>query len=382
VEEADGGRAALELLEKSVEEGLRYDFILLDMHMPEMDGAQLARTIKADGRHSTPMVMLTSAADENRALLQDVGIRACLSKPIRQSSLLETLTAVVEGRAAVEGGSGAQAKSSRRPLTAGRAKLFAAEDNEANQEVLSGIADHLGYDITIVSNGRQAVEALEKDHPYAVALMDCQMPELDGYEATRMIRAAEARRSARRVPIIAVTAHALAGEREKVLDFGMDDYMVKPIEIEILRRKLELWVGSRPSPSEDGTPSERAEPTERLGEEPLVDERIVGQLRTLVSPKRPRFLRDLLDKYTRDARRYLADIETAIDAGDSSTLREKAHALKSSSRTLGVVQVSSLCEELECIGKSSAVEGARPLFAHLSAAFERSLPAVERAIGS
>ena len=121
--------------------------------------------------------------------------------------------------------------------------MLAAEDNEANQQVLQGLADHFGFRLTLVSNGREAVEAVESDESFQVVLMDCQMPVMDGYRATGAIRELETRLGRPRIPIIATTAHALAGEREKVLEAGMDDYLHKPIDFAALRDKIEQWSG-------------------------------------------------------------------------------------------------------------------------------------------
>ena len=249
-DEAEDGRRALELIEQKTASGADYDFILLDMHMPEMDGTELARTIRRDVDTAAPMVLLTSAADQDRQALESVGIRAFLPKPLRQSLLLETLTALSSqpdpttfAPARLVGAPEVELKGAS--TSGGRGRLLAAEDNEANQQVLAGVADYLGYELAVVGTGRAAVEALAVDRTFGAVLMDCQMPEMDGYQATRAIRERETREGWPRIPIIAVTAHALVGERQKVHEAGMDDYLTKPVSVEQLRKKLERWMSSR-----------------------------------------------------------------------------------------------------------------------------------------
>jgi two-component system, sensor histidine kinase and response regulator len=396
VDQAESAKVALEVLRRGAAENLRYDLILLDMHMPAMDGAELARRISSDDRIVAPMLLLSSAADEDRAELERLGIQACLSKPFRQSHLLETMTDVVGGFCgpsapasrseqspqAAKAGDGKISSKSR--LRMKQLRILAAEDNEANQEVLLGIADYLGCSITVVSNGRAAVDALQGDSVFDLVLMDCQMPELDGYEATRLIRSREARTGRPRVPIMALTAHALRGEREKVLAAGMDDYMTKPIDIETLHRKLNRWsrsihadrVAVEAPRSANGTPDADADADAAVlprpsfeGEASLwLDAVTIAQLKMLRSAKRPNFFGNLVERYSVDADKYLATLVSALDGNDSEQLAERAHALKSSSRSIGARQVSEICEELEALGRAGTCLGGRPLISELEQA--------------
>ena len=387
VDQAEGADAALSVLRRAAVENLRYDLILLDFHMPAVDGTELAREISRDDRIVAPIVLLTSVVDEDRAVLERLGIHACLHKPFRQSHLLETLSDVVLRAAA----SSAKTRSLELP-TADRAglldprsslpappakraaRVLAAEDNAANQEVLQGIADFLGCSITIVGNGRAALEAIEADPGFDVVLMDCQMPELDGYEATRRIREIEARSGGPRLPIIAVTAHALRGEREKVLASGMDDYLTKPIDIETLRRKLDRWLRSLPETNGQSTRPEAIRTTREL-----IDGAIVTQLRELRSEKRPNFFGNLVERYATDAGGYVAAVKRAIDGADGHQLKEQAHALKSSSRSIGALMVSDVCEKLEAFGRSDEFAGAAALVVDLERVLADTIPALRQA---
>jgi signal transduction histidine kinase/CheY-like chemotaxis protein len=387
VDQAEGAEAALTVLRRAASENLRYDLILLDVHMPAIDGAELAREISRDDRIVAPMVLLTSVVDEDRAVLERLGIHACLHKPFRQSHLLETLTDVILRGAAtsnktrslelpvVERGIARDPRSSRPPVAVNRMpRVLAAEDNAANQEVLQGIADFLGCSITIVGNGRAALEAINADPGFDVVLMDCQMPELDGYEATRAIRELEARSERVRLPIIAVTAHALRGEREKVLAAGMDDYLTKPIDIETLRRKLDRWLRSLP---ESNGHSSRPEAIRATRE--LIDAQTVTQLKQLRSEKRPNFFVNLVERYATDAGGYVAAVKQAIDGADGHQLKEQAHALKSSSRSIGALQVSEVCEKLEALGRSDEFGGAAALVVDLERVMADTIPALRQA---
>jgi two-component system, sensor histidine kinase and response regulator len=386
VDQADGAEVALNVLRRAAAENLRYDLILLDMHMPAMDGAQLAREISRDDRIVAPMVLLTSVVDEDRAVLERLGIQACLQKPFRQSHLLETLSDVLARLAASSGnaqieslpsihGPVRDAISSKPPVAAKRAaRVLAAEDNAANQEVLQGIADFLGCSITIVGNGRAAVEAIDADPGFDVVLMDCQMPELDGYEATRRIRELEETTGRARVPIIAVTAHALRGEREKVLAAGMDDYLTKPIDIETLRRKMDRWFRSVPETNGGSTRPEAMRPVRDL-----IDADTVTQLKQLKSEKRPNFFGNLVERYAADAHGYVSAVKQALEGADGRELKEQAHALKSSSRSIGARQVSDLCEKLEALGRTDTFEGGATLVINLERAMAETIPALRRA---
>ncbi|HVU01684.1 MAG TPA: response regulator [Polyangiaceae bacterium] len=372
-DQADGADAALARIEEALEHRLPYDLLLLDMHMPHRDGMDLARAIVKDARVEAPMVLLTSAIDHDGDALREAGIRAWLPKPLRQSSLLETLTSVLSV--------GQEACPEDNPGDAGRAeqalparlegvRVLAAEDNEANQQVLAGVAEYFGFHVTIVGNGRDALDAVQRNGDFDVVLMDCQMPVMDGYRATHAIREWEGRLGRPRVPIIAVTAHALAGERDKVLDAGMDDYITKPIDFRALARKIaELGArGAPPAGPASAAPGPRGvgEPTRQSAPATgVLDLAVVEQLRELASPARPTFFVDLVEKFSADARGTVGRLEDAIRRGDARAVRELAHFLKGGSRSLGAARVGALSEELELLGKTGHTAGARELLSRI-----------------
>jgi len=252
-QEADSGIHALELLRSAAAKGAPYDFAVLDLMMPGMDGFEVARTIKSDpslaGIH---LVMLTSFGERGHgATARDAGVAAYLTKPVRQSQLFDCLANVISAAAATPKRQVTSPQASPNLLTKHTLKeakvssnklILLAEDNIVNQKVAIRQLQKLGYRCDAVANGREAIEALERIQ-YDLVLMDCQMPEMDGYEATAEIRRREAG-SPRRTIIIAMTAHALTGDREKCITAGMDDYLSKPVKVDELAERLERWAAS------------------------------------------------------------------------------------------------------------------------------------------
>ncbi|MCM3870858.1 MAG: response regulator [Pyrinomonadaceae bacterium] len=246
---ADSGRQALELLKASVVQGTPYDLAILDLMMPEMDGYELARLIKADPLTAgVRLVLLTSAGVREDTKAQQAGIAASVNKPVRQSQLFNCLTVVINSLAgkAEDSPKVVPAKPAGKGTLPEKRKASAklillAEDNIVNQKVVVRQLRNLGYFADVVGNGREVLEALSRI-PYDLVLMDCQMPIMDGYEATAEIRHREG--ANRHTPIVAITAHALAGDREKSIAAGMDDHVSKPVRSDELARVLGLFLES------------------------------------------------------------------------------------------------------------------------------------------
>jgi two-component system, sensor histidine kinase and response regulator len=247
--EAESGPQGLKLLKASAARGTPYDLALLDLMMPEMDGYELAGLIKSDplttGMH---LVLLTSAATRGEGRAARSGLAASLTKPVRQSQLFDCLISVITATPPVAD-----------PVNVATAKvvgtvnlqaeerissklILLAEDNVVNQKVAVRQLGQLGYRADAVANGREALEALSRI-PYDLVLMDCQMPEMDGYEATAKIRHREG--AHKHTPIVAMTAHALAGDREKSIAAGMDDHISKPVSTQELDRVLKRYLPTK-----------------------------------------------------------------------------------------------------------------------------------------
>jgi len=239
------GPGALARLRAAHREAHPYALVLLDYQMPAMDGIAVAQAIKADADLArVRLVLLTSFGHRgHRTVAQHGGFDAYLTKPVRQSQLYDCLVTVM----ASERPSAAAMLVTRHSLAEARAHLRArvlvAEDNVVNQKVAARLLEKLGCRVDVVANGREALEALAC-MPYDLICMDCQMPEMDGYEATAAIRAHQ-QRTERRVPIIAMTANAMQGDRERCLAAGMDDYVSKPVQSQELAAMLHKWLPAR-----------------------------------------------------------------------------------------------------------------------------------------
>ena len=255
-----GGHEALRTLREAAAEGRPYDIALLDVEMPEMDGLTLARAIKAEPAIAgTKLIALTLFGQAlTDAEMQAAGIEAFLSKPAKQSRLFDCLVSVI-GKVGVadlrketsRGVAPAPAPTDGLPQFDG-VRILLAEDNAVNQKVAMGWLKKFGFTTDAVGNGLEAIQALERA-PYDIVFMDCQMPEMDGFEATRLIREREG--DTRQdcpwkapVHIVALTANAMQGDRDKCLAAGMTDYLSKPLRLKELQAALERWRGLNPVP--------------------------------------------------------------------------------------------------------------------------------------
>jgi CheY-like chemotaxis protein/nitrogen-specific signal transduction histidine kinase len=240
VETADGGDTALALMRAAFAAGRRHDVAVVDMQMPGMSGLELAQSVADDpGLAGLPLIMLTSVGDHSR-LAREAGVFVCLTKPVRQVHLYEALCDVLRRdprSAAPTTVRIAPPAPVERPTR--HAVVLVVEDNAVNQILARKLLERFGFRSDVAADGKEAVEASSRIR-YAAILMDCQMPEMDGFEATRAIRRREGNRQ--HTPIIAMTAHAMKGDRERALEAGMDDYISKPVDSDLLRRVLERWI--------------------------------------------------------------------------------------------------------------------------------------------
>ena len=336
-----------------------YHVVLLDLHMPGTNGLALARSIRDEsGLADVRLVLLSSMGERLDAEeLKAAGIDDCLVKPVKQSLLFDCL-ATLMGHVAAEPVRQAR-KVSPPAASAAPAKqklrILLAEDNTVNQEVAQGLLRKLGHRADAVANGTEVLEAA-RQIPYDVILMDCQMPELDGYEATRRLRQFEQQRLAPfdwKAPryIIAMTANAMEGDREKCLLAGMNDYVGKPIRLEELRtalargshREIDVPGDASTTPTR---PLEPAEPPAFSAETPLVD---LDRLRD-VNDDDPERIRRLVDIYLTQAVPLLADLQAAIETNSADALARAAHKLVGSSLSCGVKAFTGPLRKLEQLG--------------------------------
>ena len=367
---AESGEQALELLRSSSKRGSPFDLAILDFHMPKMNGIELAREIRKDPAIArTRLVMLTSspiAAEE----LDDASILAHLSKPVRKSELYNCLIQVVGGKSPVRGH---ESEVQRAPIEKTGGRILVAEDNPVNQEVVREMLKDLGCEVHCVGNGREAIDALPL-RKYDVVLMDCQMPELDGYGATRLIRQMEQSgegtgQGRSRLPIIALTAHAMQKDREECIATGMDDYLSKPFTQEQIFRVLSRWL---PESEAERLESGEGEPSsQKTAEGPAtLDPAALATIRELEKRGSTGFVDRVIQAYLDSSPQYLENLAEAIVLKDATAAFKAAHTLKSSSANLGAVRLSELCRELEHNSRAGDTDDGVRMLSEIKAEFE------------
>jgi two-component system, sensor histidine kinase and response regulator len=347
--EAESGERALEILRDGVEKGEPFVIAVLDLMMPDMDGFQLAQAIKGDpALASVALVLLPSFVERGHVeRSRQAGIAAYLQKPVRQSQLFECLSTLstASGRESAQmlpvvtestRGSDAQ----RQDRTYWNVRILIAEDNLVNQKVALSQLSSLGYRADAVPNGLELLKALETRNVDLI-LMDCQMPEMDGFAATKEIRRREG--SGRHTTIIAMTANALDGDQERCLAAGMDDYLSKPVRAEALRLKLQLW--TNPSASENGSNGKAT--TARQGSGAIIDQSQLASLRAIQQPGAPDFVTELIDLFLDEATVDLTALHAALAVEDAVEIRRVAHRLKGASANMGITHMAALSEDLE-----------------------------------
>ena len=355
---AENGPDALAFLRAAVDEGDPFSVAVLDLRMPHMDGIELAQAIKDDPLIAgVRLVMLTSSAKSgDGARARRAGVEGFLTKPVRVSALYDGLATVLglEGTAIR---SVPLVTSSSEAEAGTKAHLLVVDDNAVNQKVAARLLQKLGHRVDVAANGLEAIDALAR-MPYSAVLMDCQMPEMDGYEATMEIRRREA--SKRHTPIIAMTAGAMKGDEGKARAAGMDDYVSKPVRVEALAQVLERWVsGGANHGGRDARVSSR---------EPLNRE-IFDQIRELVAEDGG--LAGLVELFVAQSTKELHRLRAAVAAIDASAVRAVAHSLKGSSGNLGAQVMADLCCQVEEAGLDPNMAGAAELVALLEAEFAR-----------
>ena len=319
------GTSALGLMNEALAQARPYDIAILDLVMPDLGGLQLAQAIAADsGLRRTRTLMMTSVLRVDAAALTRAGVDCWLTKPVATSTLRHQLEQLVSGPppTAAESTVIHQDEVDERP----RPRVLVVEDNALNQLVAEGVLIQLGYHPDLVANGAEALAAISGGE-YAAVLMDCHMPVMDGYEATREIRRREG--GGRHTPVIAMTASATTQDRERALASGMDDYVSKPIVVQVLAEVLERWIGQQPLSL------------------PVLDLQRLATLRELGERRGADLVTKLVDLFERDATGAVAEIRAAVDEHDRAALEAAAHRLKGAASNLGVTRVAARCQRLE-----------------------------------
>jgi CheY-like chemotaxis protein len=365
-----------------------FNLAIIDMHMPDMDGATLIETIKSDRALSDARIILLTSLSERIASeeLKSVGVDDCVTKPARHSRLFDSIATVMLGE--VKRDFSPRPAVARTPSAKVSARILLAEDNTINQRVALGQLQELGYTADIAANGLEVLRALEQI-PYDLILMDCQMPEMDGYESAEVIRRREKERpgsfkAKSRLHIIAMTANAMQGDRERCLAAGMDDYITKPVEVEELSAALGRWGGSARSASEKIEATERApsksEPAASapvpaaapaLALQPVPGPAVdLRRLRRLTQDD-PTKMREMLELYLDQGENLVQTLEQAVKDQSTKDIHFMAHKLGGSSANCGMIAIVGPLRELEALGYKGQVAGADALYQQVRSEWAR-----------
>lgn len=370
----ENAEQALQLMHQAWEDHEPFHLAILDMHMPKTNGLQLAHKIKENAHLAkTRLMMLTSThKNANRLALENIGILRCVNKPIRQMELFSVICEVMERNLKQSTDVPIpEPASSLSPCMEG--KVLLAEDNLVNQEVAKAMLSKLDLTVHIANNGQDAV-ALALKNNYDLILMDCQMPVMDGYEATSQIRAQQ--NNSQRVPIVALTANATEFDRSDCLHAGMDDFLSKPYSFDQLRKIILCWL-----PKEKAEPSTVIVPSTReasfeASNKPLLNLKQLDQIRSLDTTGGNELMRRILHAFLDSAEDNMNQLTQAILNGDAENLRRTAHTLKSSSANIGADGLSGIFRQLETFGRSGEMNSARMLQEKLQQLYQQVIPEI------
>ena len=367
---AANGIEALQLAREARQRGEPFDVAMFDADMPTLDGMALAGAFRADARLAATRLLFVTAV--NRAgdmeRVRAAGFAATLSKPVRRVDLLRALMLAFDADPGAVSQKLHAAAVSQRPLDAGyTGTVLVAEDNPVNQQVVRAVLESCGLTVRIAHNGREAVQAVQQAS-FDLIFMDCQMPELDGYMATRAIRAfeLEAGGTRGRTPIVALTAHATQADRERCLNAGMDSYVSKPFTQAILLGEIERWLSPRTAAPAVAPPTELATRTQRL------DMRALRELSALDPDDSKGLLRTLANTYVQHTRALLVDLAAAVEREDEPAIGRETHKLKSGSMTMGAARVGKLAHAMEQASHAGDMTRCRALMPEILVEFDHA----------
>jgi two-component system sensor histidine kinase/response regulator len=359
VDEASGVDEAIDRV-RSAALSQPYDVVVSDMQLPHSDGLALSRAIRGeefDVIARTPVVLITAIGRRKSDVeaFRASGVNAFIIKPVRQSQLASAVAGVIGDRSTLPPPSFEPPEPPAEP--AGHVpRILVVEDNVVNQKVAVGQLHVLGLDAKVAGSGAEAIDAL-REGGYDLVLLDCQMPDFDGYEVAAEIRRLE--NSERRIPIVAVTAYVLEGERERCLAAGMDDYLPKPVSTVRLAETLGHWIRMPAHP------------------DPALDANKLSGLKEMAKSN-PRFMSDITTLFREDALLRLHDLRDSIESANAEQLARAAHALKSSSGNVGAKRIYTLCAAIEENARAGSISGASLLVDQLVAELDVAVAALSR----
>jgi two-component system, sensor histidine kinase and response regulator len=366
----EGGPQALDVMVGAAAAGSPFDLAILDMHMPGMDGLQLAAAIQAQpALAATKLMMLSSTyANADQRVRSQMGILRYLNKPIRRADLHRAITGVMAASLAAPA-------ATRPPREALLGKLDArvllVEDNPINQGVARAMLGKLGLRWELANHGAEAVDWVRRGQ-FDLVLMDCQMPVMDGFEATAAIRGLPAGRGAA-LPIVALTANAMQGDEQRCKDAGMDGFLAKPYTLAALHATLARWLPAEPAAAAPRPAAAAPAPVAVVAAASAIDPAAIDTLRELDEPGAPSLVTQLVQSFLGSAETQLERIATALAAGDARAVGQVAHAQKSSAAYLGALALAGCYRELEKCGREGRLGDAGAHLAQARRELQRAL---------
>ncbi len=369
---ADGSQA-LQTLRSAAARATSYDLAVVAGEMRGMPGVEIARRVAREPSiGAVKVILMTDQGDVrfNGALPE--GVSHVITKPVRASQLYDCIAEIVRGRGVSTPPE--TTRSTTELLPQGK-QILVVEDNRANQQVAIGMLERLGCKVEVVASGLEAVEAHVRQQ-FDLVLMDCHMPEMDGYEATGRIRALRGTKS--KTPIVAMTADVREGDSDRCFAAGMDDYLPKPIRLDSLRKVLEHWLCQ----ADDSAGLETQEPaaiavpaaeSDPVSEGEALDGNVLRELQEDVGEAFPR----LVSVFLEDTPEHLASLRDAVWERDQQWVAESAHTIKGSARNLGATRLGEICFQLEEMGRSGALDRAEELLHSLDAEYEQVKEALQ-----
>jgi CheY-like chemotaxis protein/nitrogen-specific signal transduction histidine kinase/HPt (histidine-containing phosphotransfer) domain-containing protein len=365
------GPSALAALRRAVEAADPFQVALVDMQMPSMDGATLGRKIRSEAAlRETRLVMMTSQGQRAEAgRMKEIGFAAYLTKPVRRSDLFDTLLLVLSGEPTPDPARPLITRHTVREMRRSGDRVLVVEDNPVNQQVAVSILEKLGLKADVAGDGRRAVENMER-RSYDLVLMDVQMPEMDGLAAARLIRNPASAVRDHHVPIIAMTAHAMRGDRENCLAAGMNDYLPKPVTPRNLADILEKWL---PAGEEPGSGPAAEAPAKPAPVRDVLPDRSVfdgeGMMARLMGDEE--LARSLIDLFLSDTPKQIDMLTGDLETGDPRLVGRRLHTIKGSSANVGARALQETATALESLANEGDLAAVSARLTELQSQFRR-----------
>jgi signal transduction histidine kinase/CheY-like chemotaxis protein len=403
VTQAENGFQAMQLLSVIHNKQSTYDLVIIDLKMPDMSGLELARTINTNNNYQKPQLLMLNTVYECASVekTKECGVIAQITKPVKQSVLLDTLISIASGNTteALSHNKYTQQAISSASQLQFKADILIVEDHVVNQRLAQQILKGCGCLVDTADNGQQAVIATQNKR-YDLIFMDCQMPILDGYQATQQIRNHEltlnkSLQEITQIPVIALTANALTTDREKCISSGMSDYLSKPFRKQQILTMLEKWIPhclaanqqrqalqntQRPDNAISSLPATLIAAEHQQSQQiksPALDKEVINEIKALMEDGEDDFFDELMDCFKHDFNLGLETLQKAYQHDDAETVRATAHGMKSTSGNLGAMELSAMCNKLEKMGKQQALDKVESVIEQLKSEYSRVSMALE-----